>query len=162
MARNEDVEHNIAFIQTHHISQKIEDKRWWGWRAMAYIVFLLSFRTWIIMALCVYLAIGLCVVIHFRMHKTWCVRWICYGSVCFLFVAIGGLTRYVHDYHIMRGVMIWDNSLVKSAPIEEEESLFTLNSGVVVRVLNITEDWVHMRLSNGLEGWVSRDAMEIV
>lgn len=79
----------------------------------------------------------------------------------FAFLAIGttlaasllGARLYLAD-RVEQAIVLPDAVQVKEGPDPNYQALFTVHAGLRVRVTEKDQDWVRVRLANGLEGWV--------
>jgi tetratricopeptide (TPR) repeat protein len=55
---------------------------------------------------------------------------------------------------VERAVVLPDTIAVKEGPDPNYNSIFNVHAGLRLRVTEKEQDWVRVRLSNGLEGWV--------
>jgi tetratricopeptide (TPR) repeat protein len=55
---------------------------------------------------------------------------------------------------VERAIVLGDTVQVKEGPDPNYNSVFTLHGGLRVRITEKEQDWVRVRLANGLEGWV--------
>ncbi len=56
--------------------------------------------------------------------------------------------------------IIFESSLVKSAPDEGSSNLFEINQGLKVEILESLNSWIHIRLADGKQGWIQADNAE--
>jgi tetratricopeptide (TPR) repeat protein len=55
---------------------------------------------------------------------------------------------------VEQGIVLPDAIPVKEGPDPNYQSLFSVHAGLRVRITEKEQDWVRVRLSNGLEGWL--------
>jgi tetratricopeptide (TPR) repeat protein len=55
---------------------------------------------------------------------------------------------------VERGIVLPDTIAVKEGPDPSYNSSFNVHAGLRVRITETDQDWVRVRLANGLEGWV--------
>ena len=55
---------------------------------------------------------------------------------------------------VERAVVLPDTVAVKEGPDPNYNAIFNVHAGLRVRITEKEQDWVRVRLSNGLEGWV--------
>ncbi|MCB0395146.1 MAG: tetratricopeptide repeat protein [Flavobacteriales bacterium] len=60
------------------------------------------------------------------------------------------------------GVIMSSSAVVRAAPNGTGSELFILHEGAVCDVLEQDQDWMKVRLTNGKEGWVEAEAMEMI
>jgi SH3-like domain-containing protein len=58
---------------------------------------------------------------------------------------------------VHEGVILPDEVTVKDGPSPGASTAFQLHAGLKVRLVEHDQEWVRVRLPNGLEGWM-RDA----
>jgi tetratricopeptide (TPR) repeat protein len=83
---------------------------------------------------------------------------------CFAFLVVGagasgallGGRLYLAE-RVAQAIVLPDSVQVKEGPDTNYQTLFNIHSGLRVRVTERDQDWVRVRLGNGLEGWL-RDA----
>jgi tetratricopeptide (TPR) repeat protein len=77
------------------------------------------------------------------------------------FVAIGtvvaggflGARLYLRD-RVEQAIVLPDSVQVKEGPDASYTSSFTVHGGLKIRITEKEQDWVRVRLANGLEGWL--------
>jgi tetratricopeptide (TPR) repeat protein len=62
--------------------------------------------------------------------------------------------RLAHDRHVREGVVLPDEVTVKDGPSPGASTAFQLHAGLKVRLVEHDQEWVRVRLPNGLEGWM--------
>ncbi len=67
-------------------------------------------------------------------------------------VLLGG--RYYVAERVQEAVVLPDSAPVKEGPDANYQSSFGVHAGLRVRITEKEQDWVRVRLSNGLEGWL--------
>jgi SH3-like domain-containing protein len=60
---------------------------------------------------------------------------------------------YLAD-RVERAIVLPDTVQVKEGPDPNYNAVFNVHAGLRVRITEKEQDWVRVRLSNGLEGWV--------
>jgi hypothetical protein len=76
-------------------------------------------------------------------------------SVCSLFFAY-----YSHKTTKTLAVLMLPNAYVKSAPSSQSEDLFILHEGTKVETLEVFNQWTKIKLSDGMIGWITSNAMQ--
>src|SRR5439155_17904273 len=71
-------------------------------------------------------------------------------------VGAGGLLggRWYLANKIEQGIVLPDEVAVKDGPDATSQTSFLVHGGLRVTVVGHEQDWVRLRLANGLEGWV--------
>jgi tetratricopeptide (TPR) repeat protein len=79
----------------------------------------------------------------------------------FAFVAAGTVAtgmllggRLYLAERVAQAIILPDSVQVKEGPDPNYQSLFAVHAGLKVRITEKEQDWLRVRLSNGLEGWV--------
>jgi hypothetical protein len=69
--------------------------------------------------------------------------------------ATGGLLlgRWYLASRVEQGIVLPDEMAVKDGPDANYTTSFLVHAGLRVRVVEHDQDWIKVRLSNGLEGW---------
>ena len=71
-----------------------------------------------------------------------------------------GMAYYCFSTQQVSAILMNANSYVKSAPSTQSEDLFILHEGTKVIVLEEFNDWMKIKLSDGMIGWVERTVVE--
>jgi len=61
---------------------------------------------------------------------------------------------YQDALHSKPAIIFAETTQIKSGPTLSSETLFTLNEGTKVEILEYDTDWVHIELADGKEGWI--------
>ncbi len=82
--------------------------------------------------------------------------WAAFSFMTFAAVVSGALLggRLYLATSVEQAVVLPDSVQVKEGPDPNYQPLFNVHAGLRVRVTEKEQDWVRIRLSNGLEGWV--------
>ena len=75
----------------------------------------------------------------------------------FLFVI-----RIREDVRVQHAIILSDKVSVTSGPAEDATEMFALHEGVKVRVIDRSEDFVRIRLSDGKDGWVPLSTLDVI
>jgi tetratricopeptide (TPR) repeat protein len=111
---------------------------------------------WAFLALYVSL-FGMLIVLHFVPPGF--LRVGLWASVAFLVVGSGlaaallGARLYLAE-RVEQAIILPDSLQVKEGPDPNYQPMFSVHAGLRVRVTEKEQDWVRVRLANGLEGWV--------
>ena len=72
------------------------------------------------------------------------------------------LSRQINYFEQQYGIVFSSPVYVKSEPADGSRSLVLIHEGLKVRILEVGQNWVKVRLANGSEGWIkSMDLREI-
>ncbi len=69
---------------------------------------------------------------------------------------------YYHQLILKHSVVIAEKSAVKSGPSQKLPTLFYIHEGIELTLLQQSNNWVKIKLSNGLQGWVRLDHMALI
>lgn len=162
--RNEDIKHNIAFV-----NQKLIDKidalpeifitRWWnalsqsltsnGWAIFSIVCSALIF---------ILLAVILLVKNQLTKSITLIVTIIC--AIILIFSVIFS-SKEKNRYMKEPEAIVMDLVLnVKSSPDSKSGDLFVIHEGLKVAITDRVNEWVEIRLPNGDKGWVKAQSVE--
>jgi len=161
---NEDIIHNISFIQQklidkiEHLPELLIVKLWNKCSA------LLTGNQWAILSIvaCAIFALCLLVILLIR------IRWIRSVSISIAVLALiftlfsiifakKESVRYIqHPEGIIMGYVVH----IKSTPNEKGSDLFVIHSGLKVGITDQLNEWVEIRLPNGEKGWVLSNQVE--
>lgn len=72
------------------------------------------------------------------------------------------MAYYGYSTQIKEAILMQDNAYIKSAPSSQSEDLFILHEGTKVEVLEIFNEWTKIKLSDGMIGWLEKNAVEII
>jgi tetratricopeptide (TPR) repeat protein len=82
--------------------------------------------------------------------------WVGFAFLC-VAATLGGAMLGARLYQSLRvelAIVLPDLAQVKDGPDQNYTTSFTVHAGLRVRVTEKDQDWVRVRLSNGLEGWL--------
>jgi len=161
---NEDIIHNIAFIQ-----QKLIDKievlpelfvvKWWNACSK-----LLTGNQWAVLSIIMCSLFALCFLLILIIRVSWIRSTSIFIAILALFLTIFSVifakketTRYIQS---LEGVIIQHVINVKSTPNEKGSDLFVIHSGLKVGITDQLNEWVEIRLPNGEKGWILAEQVE--
>ncbi|MCL1850494.1 MAG: tetratricopeptide repeat protein [Bacteroidetes bacterium] len=161
---NEDIIHNISFIQ-----QKLIDRieqlpelfivKWWNNCSK-----LLTGNQWAVCSIVACTLLVLCLLFILLIRIPWIRSLSVFITVLALFFAIFSIifskkesSRYVqHPEGIVMGYVV----NVKSTPTEKGSDLFVIHAGLKVGITDRLNEWVEIRLPNGEKGWIQASLLE--
>jgi len=85
---------------------------------------------------------------------------ICIGLVILDGVYLG--VRIHHQVTVEEGIVVADQGTARSGPGEEQTTVFVVHEGTKVRIARRQGDWMLVRLSNGLGGWLPGSVVEAI
>ena len=71
-----------------------------------------------------------------------------------------GMAYYCFSTQQVNAILMNANAYVKSAPSIQSEDLFILHEGTKIIVLEEFNDWIKIKLSDGMIGWLERSVVE--
>lgn len=79
----------------------------------------------------------------------------------FLFLAAGS-NAYNHEFNPKAGIIINQNTGIRTAPGLDGEDIMVLSAGVKASLIEQSGDWTRLRLENGVQGWVPSRFFELI
>jgi len=161
---NEDIQHNIAFV-----NQKLEDKidvlpelflhRWYVGIASS-----LTSNQWAIVSIILFIILLFAILSFLLVHISWVKSgsiFITFFSLIFFIFSIlfsyrnSTLSDKNPEAIILKSVI---NG--KSTPNESGTDLFVIHEGLKVKITDQLNDWIEIKLPNGEKGWVKYSDLE--
>ncbi len=121
----------------------------WGWISLSSFILFLSF-------LLIYLLANRSSVkkIGFILSVVLLISWISSGSL--------SLSAYKNQEHRLSAIIFSPSAMVKGSPDKKGTDLFLLHEGTKVQVSDSLDNWYQIELSDGNEGWLEKDRMEVI
>ena len=84
--------------------------------------------------------------------------------VLIVLLLVGSLffTRVQQDIKVKHGIILVEKVSVVSGPAIDSTEMFALHKGVKIRVIAQSGEFMRIRLTDGKDGWVPIDALEII
>lgn len=162
-----DILHNLALTQEELIEKKVASyppifyKRWWTW-----LVTTFGSGTWAIFALLdIWLAFGLAILFVQKKEILFKKRAFTGAVVCLFFALLCTLfayNKYQLEYHNPHAVVFAATSALKNGPNDNSKAVTPLSPGIKVQILEQTDAWAKVRLSDGQEGWVKMEEVTVI
>lgn len=162
---DEDINANIR-LGNSKIRDKIEEvpeffmNRWWTSIYLSYTA-----NTIALISLLFAFAGSALLIVYFFAHRRGIKKTAFFSSLtCFALglFAMFILSRQVSYFEQQYGIVFHSPVYVKSEPAEGSRSLVLIHEGLKVRIIDVGQNWVKVRLANGSEGWIkSADLREI-
>jgi tetratricopeptide (TPR) repeat protein len=70
--------------------------------------------------------------------------------------------QYQHLNNHKGAIIFTDSAYVKSSPDSNSSNLFMLHSGTKIEVIDELKDWKKVRIANGNEGWIEKEALALI
>jgi tetratricopeptide (TPR) repeat protein len=156
-----DIEHNLRFARANIVDRVSEPERGFVESVLraSHNAMTLQTQLWvftgILLLLSVMIALSLYVSRNVRLWLTYCI------ALCVLaLAAVGGSAGVkIHDAEaVVRAVVLQATADAYNAP-EGDKVLFVAHEGTTVLVLQQMGEWSRVGLSNGVSGWMKRDAL---
>jgi len=161
---NEDITHNIAFVQ-----QKLIDRievlpelfivKWWNTCSK-----LLTGNQWATLSIITCALFALCILLILLVRISLIRSTSIFIAILALFLTIFSVIfakketmRYVQ---YPEGIIMQHVINVKSTPNEKGSDLFVIHSGLKVGVTDQLNEWMEIRLPNGEKGWILAEQVE--
>jgi tetratricopeptide (TPR) repeat protein len=161
---NEDIVHNIAFVQ-----QKLIDKieilpelfivKWWNACSG-----LLTGHRWAIFSIIACSLFALCLLLILLIRISWVRSISIFIVILTLFLTVFSIifakketSRYIQN---PEGIIMTSVINVKSTPNEKGSDLFVIHLGLKVGIIDQLNEWVEIRVPNGEKGWILSSQIE--
>jgi tetratricopeptide (TPR) repeat protein len=83
-------------------------------------------------------------------------------AVLFVIALMGVLGQWSSIKNHPRGVIIAETVEVKSSPITESETLFSLHSGTRFRLTEKRDEWIRFSIADGRQGWIKLNTTALI
>jgi tetratricopeptide (TPR) repeat protein len=83
-------------------------------------------------------------------------------AAIYIVVLIGVVSQYSHEKRHPKGIILQKELEVKSSPLAESESLFTLHQGTKFKIIEIRGEWIRFAIEDGRQGWILKDAISLI
>jgi len=83
-------------------------------------------------------------------------------AVLFVISLMGVLGQWSSIKNHPRGVIIAETVEVKSSPITESETLFSLHSGTRFRLTEKRDEWIRFSIADGRQGWIKLNTTALI
>lgn len=83
-------------------------------------------------------------------------------AVLFIISLTGVLGQWSSIKNHPRGVIIAETVEVKSSPITESETLFSLHSGTRFRLIEKRDEWIRFSIADGRQGWIKLNTTALI
>ncbi len=83
-------------------------------------------------------------------------------AAVYMVVLIGVVSQYSHEKRHPKGIIIQKELEVKSSPLAESESIFTLHQGTKFKIIEVRGEWIRFAIEDGRQGWILKDAVSLI
>jgi tetratricopeptide (TPR) repeat protein len=84
------------------------------------------------------------------------------AGLLFVISLTGVLGQWAYIKNHPRGVIIAEAVEVKSSPITESETLFTLHNGTRFRLIEKRDEWIRLSIADGRQGWIKLNTTALI
>lgn len=163
---NEDIKHNIAFVNQ-HITDKIDQVpdfiivRWWNSASMS-----MTSTNWAIFSIIISFLLVIGLIIMLVTPKQW-LRSTGFIVAILMMLMLTLSIIFSHKEYVryeknpeaivMQGVLN-----AKSTPNDSGADLFIIHEGLKVTITDRLNEWYEIRIPNGEKGWVNKKSVEII
>ena len=164
--RNEDIKHNIAFVNRQLVDRievlpELFITRWWNALSKS-----LTSNTWAMLSIIFCVQIFLSVVLLLVARRPW-LRSLGMATalICLLltvFSIIFAHKEAVRYEKFPEAIVMQPVLNAKSTPNATGNDLFVIHEGLKVGVTDRLNDWLEIKLPNGEKGWVPAQGVEVI
>ena len=164
--RNEDIKHNIAFVNRQLVDRievlpELFITRWWNALSKS-----LTSNTWAILSIVFCALMFLSVVLLLVGRRPWLRSLGLASAIVFLMMTIFSIV-FAHKEAVRyekspEAIVMQPVLNAKSTPNASGNDLFVIHEGLKVGVTDRLGDWYEIKLPNGEKGWVSAQGVEVI
>ena len=96
---------------------------------------------------------------HSRMHLKNPI--IIIGAI-YLAILIGMISQFTYERKFPQGIILQKVLDIKSSPLVESETLFTLHEGAKFRLIESRGEWIRFSIQDGRQGWMLQESVAFV
>ena len=163
---NEDIKHNIAFVNQ-HITDKIDKVpdfiifRWWNSASMS-----LTAKNWAITSIVISFMLVLGLIIMLVPPKQW-LRSIGFVFAMLMIIMMTTSIIFAHKESVRyeknpEAIVMQSVLNAKSTPNDSGSDLFIIHEGLKVSITDRLNEWYEIKIPNGEKGWVPKTSVEII
>jgi tetratricopeptide (TPR) repeat protein len=83
-------------------------------------------------------------------------------GILYMAILIGMIAQSSHEKRYPKGVILQKVLEVKSSPLAESETLFTLHEGTKFKLIEQRGEWIRFSTQDGRQGWILQDSAELI
>ena len=164
---DDDIRFNLEMARAKTVDKVMPASEMFFVSAFRSLVLSLSITEWAILAIAMFvLALIAFCVYFFAPHLTAKKVGFTVALIALLVCVLANIAAFKQRSHIEHrtgAVIMSPSAVVKSTPSTSGTDLFILHEGTHVDIIdNTMHDWVEIHMSDGKEGWLSRDNIEII
>ncbi|MDR1459368.1 MAG: tetratricopeptide repeat protein [Bacteroidales bacterium] len=163
---NEDIEHNIAFVNQQLIDN-IEVQPKFFIKTWIYAVRdLFTISVWSILSI-VFISVGSVsmALLILSASRRWRMSLFIIACISFVFTILSIVFACLQSKHVHRNdeaIIMQKIITVKSTPDVSGTDLFTVHEGIKIQITDKAGAWIEVRFSNGNKGWIKEETVEII
>lgn len=77
-------------------------------------------------------------------------------------ILIGMISQYAYERKFPQGIILQKVLDVKSSPLVESETLFTLHEGTKFRLIEGRGEWIRFSTPDGRQGWILQESVALI
>lgn len=164
--RNEDIKHNIAFVNKQLVDRidvmpELFITRWWNALSMS-----LTSNGWAVLSIILGVLVVLSNVLMLVAKRQW-LRSVSIPVACISLLFVFFSIFFAHKENVRyeqtpQAIVISPVINAKHTPNEKSNDIFVIHEGLKVEVTDRLNDWLEIKLSNGEKGWVKAKGVEVI
>lgn len=83
-------------------------------------------------------------------------------GVLYVVILVGMVSQYSYERRHPKGVILQKVLDVKSSPLAESETLFTLHEGAKFKLIEQRGEWIRFSTQDGRQGWILQEGVEFI
>jgi tetratricopeptide (TPR) repeat protein len=83
-------------------------------------------------------------------------------AAVYIVVLIGVVSQYSYEKRHPKGIILQIELEVKSSPLAESESIFTLHQGTKFKIIEVRGEWIRFAIEDGRQGWILKDSVSLI
>ena len=83
-------------------------------------------------------------------------------GVIYVVTLIGMISQFTYESKFPQGILLQKVVDVKSSPLVESETLFSLHEGAKFRLIENRGEWIRFSIQDGRQGWIMRESVAFI
>ncbi|MBN1479749.1 tetratricopeptide repeat protein [candidate division KSB1 bacterium] len=163
---DDDINFNLQIAQLRVVDKIPSPETDFFFKAWNSIKNILSLEHLAILTIVLYVLLIALIVLKLLLNSMRLVAFVRYSwlPLLVLLILVGSLfiIRIRQDIQIKHGILLVDKVSVVSSPAIDSTEMFALHEGVKIEVIAESGEFVRIRLTDGKDGWVPREVLEII
>jgi tetratricopeptide (TPR) repeat protein len=80
----------------------------------------------------------------------------------YVVILLGMTTQFTYENRYPQGILLQKEVAVKSSPLVESETLFSLHEGSKIRLIENRGDWIRFSIQDGRQGWMMQESVAFI